>query len=134
MNLPVVLPSGLLLQPSPLHGLGVFASQDYPANHFFGFFEGEILSLKDFKAKYGKDVRYCYQLGRQNKIIVAKEPRNWITYLNETDPPNCCLKKRGCWSLVPIQAGQELTLKYDKKGVIQYPRTYLPSINPEKET
>lgn len=119
------LPQGLVLQSSPVHGLGIFATQDFPANHFFGFFEGSEYSLKEFKEKYGKDTRYCYQLGRQNKIICAKENRNFITYLNESSEPNCILRKRGCWSLTPIQQNQELFLTYDKNGVMVYPRTYV---------
>lgn len=118
------LPSGLQLQPSPVDGLGIFAQEDFPSGFFFGFFEGVEYSLKDFKEKYGKDTRYCYQLGRQNKILCAKEKRNWITYLNESSDPNCLLKKRGCWSSRPIQKGEELFLCYDKNGVVKYPRTY----------
>lgn len=121
----VLTPKGLEIRKSPIHGLGVFATQDFPANHFFGFFEGGVeYTLKDFKQKYGKDTRYCYQLGRQNKIICAKETRNWITYLNECDTPNCHLQKRGCASLSPIRAGEELLLHYDKRGVLKYPRDY----------
>lgn len=129
-----ILPATLSKKPSQLHEEGIFTTTDLPANQFLGFFEGTEMPLNEFKGKYGKDVRYCYQLGRCNKIIVAKDPRNWITYMNEADPPNCCLKKRGCWTLIPIKAGEELTLKYDRKGVIKYPRDYVASSNPENKT
>jgi hypothetical protein len=119
-----MIPVGLEIRESPIHGLGIFATQDFPANHFFGLFEGIEYTLREFKEKYGKDTRYCYQLGRQNKILCAKETRNWITYLNESKTPNCCLKKRGCMSILPILTGHELFLHYDKKGVIKYPRDY----------
>lgn len=124
MNLPTHPPT-VILAPSPVHGLGVFAVQDIPANTCLGQFIGEEYSLKDFKQKYNKDTSFCYHLGRQNKILVAKENRNWITYINESKTPNVCLKQRGCWTLCPILAGQELFLQYDKKGIIKYPRDYL---------
>jgi len=116
------IPLELELKLSPIHGLGIFALKDIPANSCLGPFIGIEYSLKDFKERYGKDVRYCYQLGRLNKIICAKEHRNWITYMNESATPNCCLKKRGCWTLKDISIGDELTLSYDRKGVIKYPR------------
>ena len=118
------LPPGLSLRPSPVDGLGIFATQGFPANHFFGLFEGTVYTLREFKERYGKDTRYCYQLGRQNKIICAKEQRNWITFLNESATPNCFLQKKGCWSLRPIAEGEELFLSYDKKGLLKYPRSY----------
>jgi hypothetical protein len=130
-----ILPAGLTIQPSSLHGNGVFTTTDLSANRCLGPFVGTEMPLNEFKAKYGKDVRYCYQLGRCNKIIVAKDPRNWQTYLNESDTPNCYFKQRGCWTSCAIPAGTELTLKYDRKGVIKYPREYeVASINPENKT
>lgn len=119
----MLVPDSLILQPSSVHGLGIFATKDISANVCLGLYEGIEYTLKDFKEKYGKDVRYCYQLGRVNKIICAKENRNWITYINESQTPNVCLKKRGCWTVTNIQAGQELFLSYEK-GTIKYPRDY----------
>jgi len=123
MDIPVC-PLSLEIRQSSIHGLGIFALQDIPAKTSLGLFEGIEYTLKDFKERYGKDTRYCYQLGRQNKIICAKEKRNWITYLNEREPPNCCLQKRGCWTLTDIKQGEELFLWYDKPGVIKYMRDY----------
>lgn len=118
----MILPNGLELKESPLGGEGIFACQDFPKETFLGHFTGTLYSLKDFKEKYGKDVRYCYQLGRQNKIICAKEERNFITFMNESITPNCYLKKKGCYTSQDIRAGDELTLRY--KGCIKYPRDY----------
>lgn len=118
------VPEGLELRESAVNGMGVFATRRFPSGHFFGLFHGIEYTLSEFKAKYGKDIRYSYQLGRQNKIICAKEKRNWITYLNESEQPNVVLKKRGAWASREIEAGEELFLFYDKKGVIKYPRDY----------
>lgn len=120
----ISLPNCLYIDKSPIHGMGIFAKEDISANVYLGRFEGIEYTLKEFKEKYGKDTRYCYQLGRQNKIICAKENRNWITYMNEQNPPNCSLLKRGCITKTSVQKGEELFLHYDKKGVIKYPRDY----------
>lgn len=121
---PKDLPPFLELRPSGIEGYGIYTTINLSANQFLGYFVGTEMSLREFKEKYGKDVRYCYQLGRLNRIIVSKEQRTWATFLNENKVPNCCLKKRGCWTLYDIAAGTELTLLYDKKGVIKYPRDY----------
>ena len=118
------LPDSVEIKPSPLHEKGVFATQDIPAHSCLGSFTGMEYSLKDFKEKYGKDIRYCYQLGRLNKIICAKEQRNFITYINESEKPNCYLKRRSCWTARDIKKGEELFLSYNKKGMIKYPRDY----------
>lgn len=123
MDLPSC-PSCVEIRESPIHGLGVFAKEDIAPNFCIGPFEGIEYSLKEFKTLYGKDTRYTYQLGRLNKILSAKEKRNWITYMNEGAPINCVLKKRACWSSTAILKGQELFLHYDKKGIIKYPRDY----------
>lgn len=122
--LPTDLPAFLAIQPSAIQGYGVFTTVDLAANQYLGAFLGTEISLSEFKTKYGKDVRHCYQLGRLNRILVSKEQRTWATFLNESKTPNCCLKKRGCWTVCPIAAGTELTLLYDKKGVMKYPRDY----------
>lgn len=114
------IPVGLEMRESSVAGMGIFATRDFPSGHFFGLFEGVEYTLRDFKEKYGKDVRYCYQLGRVNKILCAKEKRNWITYLNESEQPNVVLKKRGAWACRDIRGGEELFLKYPNK----YPRDY----------
>ena len=33
------VPAGLEMHASPVDGLGIFASQDFPSGYFFGFFE-----------------------------------------------------------------------------------------------
>jgi hypothetical protein len=113
-------PEGLEWKESPVAGMGIFATRDFPSDYFFGLFKGVEYSLREFKERYGKDVRHCYQLTRQNKILCAKETRNWITYLNESMTPNLVLKKKGAWSARAIKTGEELFLKYPNN----YPRDY----------
>lgn len=114
------LPEGLEMKESAVDGMGIFTTRDFPSDYFFGMFEGVEYSLREFRERYGKDTRYCYSLRRQNKILCAKEKRNWITYLNESETPNCILKKRSGWSSRAIQAGEELFLKYPNNYLRDY--------------
>jgi SET domain-containing protein len=114
------VPDSLILKPSPVHGLGIFAAKDISANVCLGLYQGIEYTLKDFKEKYGNDTRYTYSLGRMNKIISAKEERNWITFINESKTPNVFYAKRGCWTNRLIKKDEELFLTYPKK----YPRDY----------
>lgn len=113
-----MIPEGLILKTSSIDGLGVFALKDYPVKYCFGDFTGVEMSLKDFHLKYGKDNRYCYRMRRQNKIIVAKEQRNFITYINDgihnqTNPSvNVILRNRKLYALKDIKEGEELLLDY----------------------
>ena len=113
-----MIPEGLILKASSIDGVGIFALKDYPAKYCFGDFTGVEMSLKDFHLKYGKDNRYCYRMRRQNKIIVAKEQRNFITYINDgihnqTNPSvNVILRNRKLYALKDIKEGEELLLDY----------------------
>lgn len=112
------LPAGLELRESPIHGLGVFATRDFPAKYKFGEYTGQEMSLRDFKSRYGTDYQYTMVLRRQNKVIVAKECRNFVTWVNdgthgqEHPVENVRLISRHLVSLQPISAGEELLLRY----------------------
>lgn len=114
------LPTGLVIKESPIDGLGVFALTDIPSGQWLGDFVGEEMSLTDFLKKYGRDYRYCMRLRRINKVLVAKERRNWITYINDgvkgfdTPQVNVVCKRRGCYTARDIRQGEELLLDYGK--------------------
>ena len=106
------------IQPSQIHGLGVFATKDIPKGTKISYFEGIEMTYKEFWAKYGKDYRYCYKRLPWLPLIVAKEKRNLITYVNDAYfgqeglHHNCILKSRYLIALEDIPKGQELLLKY----------------------
>ena len=112
------LPRGLVLSGSPIHGIGVFATSAFTKGYCFGEFIGEEMSAKEFRAKYGGDFQYCYRMGRANKVIVAKENRNFITYINDgvhdqaVPKVNVVLKKKCLYALRDIEVGEELLLDY----------------------
>jgi hypothetical protein len=84
-----------------------------------------ITMLKiDFKKIYGNDTRYTYwslHNFKNTKVIVAKNPRNFITYINESLKPNVYLKNKKLYTSREINQGEELFLRYDK----DYKRDYI---------
>ena len=114
------LPQTLELKQSPIHGLGIFAKQTIPKNTKLGRYTGDHYTLKEFKAKYGKDISHCYVSRRTNLIICAKEKRNFMTYINESKDPNVFLKSFVLITHRVINEGEELFLHYAD----DYPRDY----------
>jgi SET domain-containing protein len=106
------------IQPSPVHGLGVFASRNIPKGTSISTFHGEEMTWKEFKAKYGSDMRYTYVRMPWLPLIVAKEKRNLITYVNDgyfkqdQGHHNCVLKKQQLIAIEDIVEGQELLIQY----------------------
>ena len=74
-----------------------------------------------FRSQYGDDIRECYSLRRQNKIICGKGFNNLSRWCNESNEPNVGLMKRALWTIRDVEDGEELVLKYPK----HYPRSYL---------
>ncbi len=112
----------LQLKPSPIHGIGVFAKSDIPKDSLLAVWEhGTEMSWAEFKKIYGGDTRYCYMRMPWQDIIVDKERKNIITFVNDgvhgQQQPhhNCVLQGRGLWSLENIPAGSEILLKYHKR-------------------
>lgn len=115
------LPDNLIIQDSPVDGMGVFAKHVITKDAVLGDYTGIEMSRVDFLQKYGKDYRYCYTSAFPwIPIICAKEDRNFITYINEAKEPNVFLKKYKLYALRDIAEGEELFLKYPKS----YPRSY----------
>jgi len=110
----------LTIQPSPIHGLGVFATQQLKPKMTLAEYTGDRYTLREFKEKYGKDIQHCYVARRANFILCAKENRNIITYINESKTPNVEIKSKILRPLRVIEEGEELFLHYAK----DYPRDY----------
>lgn len=111
MNIPI----GLELKESPVHGLGIFATVNIKKGSYLGEFIGEFMKHPEFKMKYGNDIRYCYLKRRTWEYRVAKEERNFITYMNcNRKNPNVILKNWCAYALQDIAIGDELFLNYGK--------------------
>tara|TARA_R110000868_G_scaffold83028_3_gene234578 strand:+ start:1984 stop:2352 length:369 start_codon:yes stop_codon:yes gene_type:complete len=118
------LPEGLELKPSPIHGVGVFTTRFFNKDEYMGDFIGERMTKPEFKERYGDDISYTYWSShnfKTTKVSVAKEPRNFITYINERGEPNVYLKNYKLWAGAALPVGQELFLRYANS----YPRDYV---------
>jgi SET domain-containing protein len=109
----------LEIKKSNIHGNGLFSLTPIQKNIKICDYIGEEMSYTDFLSKYGNYKKNClntYRMRRINKIIVAKEEpyktQNLVNYINESDNPNCILKKRALYSLQDINKNEELTIKY----------------------
>jgi SET domain-containing protein len=118
------------VQPSPIHGLGLYATKDLKAGEKLFEYIGIEMSLKEFREKYGnynQNSLNTYRMKRINRIIVAKEEpflsTNLVNYINESLTPNCILKKRALYAFLDIPKGTELTLLYPN----DYSRNYVLS-------
>ena len=116
----ISVPEGLEFRKSPIHGWGIFAIRDFPAEYNLGEFIGTPMNHKEFTEKYGRDRRHTYMNSRYWKYRVAKEQRNWITYLNDgqhnqsVSKVNVYLKRWCCYTLKPVAAGEEILLAYGR--------------------
>jgi len=104
-------------------GWGVITTKEWKAGEYIGDWEGERMLKSEFKKRYGKDIRYTYYTDQNfptTTVVVAKDPRNFITYINEDKAePNVVLKKYRLWCKRDLVIGEELLLKYSSK---QYPK------------
>jgi hypothetical protein len=112
------------VRESATHGLGAFAKKAISVGTRIAHYIGEEYTISNFTQKYGKDMRYCYSLGRANTILCGKhEPYysiNLSHFMNESLNPNVILRNRGAFAARDIASGEELFLKYPKS----YPRDY----------
>ena len=111
---------GLSIKKSSIHGYGVFATKSFQKNKKivpYTHTESDIMSWKDFKAKFGDDFVYTYSMRRVNKVICTKDNRNIINYVNHSEEPNAYLKAKAMYALRDIARGEEIVLTYPKKYV-----------------
>lgn len=100
------------VRESPIHGMGLFATENIPAKTRLSIYDGEEMTLKEFRIRYGNDTRHTYSMRRINKIIVGKGRDNPSHWCNESKEPNVCMMKRGLYTLRDVVKGEEMTLKY----------------------
>lgn len=96
---PSIEPGVVRVEPSPIHGLGLFAGRALPAEAVVGRLEG-ILTDED-----GTHVLWLSE-------ELAVEITNDLRYVNHSDDPNCELTDLGLVTLRPVAEGEELTHDY----------------------
>ena len=112
----------LIKRESNIHGVGVFATEFIPKGTKIVEFTGTKMSQKDFKERYGNDLRYTYHCNFPwIPVIVSKECRNIITWINdgkhnqENVNVNVYLKKYWLYAAEDILPDTELLLDYGKR-------------------
>jgi hypothetical protein len=108
------------IKESPVHGKGVFATQDIPPNTKLWDYQGEEMTLREFKERYGNDISRSYSMRRINKIINGKNHDNLSHWMNESRHPNAIFKKKGVWTDKAIVKGEELFLRYPPNYIRNY--------------
>ena len=106
------MPECVEIRESPIHGLGLFATQRIKRNKKIGKYEGVKYTLREFKEKYGEDTQYCYVARRQNYVISSKDNRNFATYINESKNPNVKMERSHIVAVRDIEEGEELFFLY----------------------
>lgn len=122
------VPDKLMMRESSIvgAGMGIFATVPITAGQVLGNYTGTKMLKSEFTKIYGKDRRYVYwthQNFPNSTVIVAKNPRNFITYINERSIPNVKLVKKKLIAITDIAIDEELFLFYGKES--SYPRDYL---------
>lgn len=122
MELPKI-PDSLYYSSHSINGIGIITKDVITKGTRISDYEGIVMTKPQFRLLYKNDIQYTYW-NTQNfpsiKIIVAKNPKNYICYINESSAPNCILKKYGLYAINDIEPHTELTLRYAKV----YPRNY----------
>ena len=103
------VPKNLELRKSPVHGLGIFAKEHISAGQDLGEYTGIKMTKAEFRCVYGKDISHtCWtnQNFPNTTVVVAKNPRNFITYINESLQPNTELKNKHLFAKTDIGGGR----------------------------
>ena len=115
-----------MLKPSPLRGIGVFATHDIPAGAivFTSTFEFRTLKVKDVPPAL---LRFCIYISDEECICPERFDRMEIGwYINHSDTPNIARKstipfteaikstqERAIYAICDIKAGDEILIDYN---------------------
>ncbi|MCB9914542.1 MAG: SET domain-containing protein-lysine N-methyltransferase [Planctomycetes bacterium] len=102
-RLPVSENLKVAIKPSHIHGLGLFAAQDFRAGDVIGIYEGPVVK------HVGDHVLWVYdEDDREYGIDGQTETR----YVNHSSRPNACFFGEVLEALRPIRRGEEITHDY----------------------
>ena len=105
----------LVVRPSPIHSVGVYASTPIRKGTRLVEYEGERITLEEADRRYdGVSRTYLYGLDDGKTVI---DGHGLGAYLNHSCDPNCEVDeiKRRVWifAIRDIAAGEELTYEYN---------------------
>ncbi|MDO9419153.1 MAG: SET domain-containing protein-lysine N-methyltransferase [Herminiimonas sp.] len=110
----------IIVRNSPVHGRGVFATRNIPADTFLIEYEGERISDKEASKRHGLDPENPYHTFffslESGKMIDGGVDGSDARWINHACEPNCEAreeKKRvNIYSLRDIKRGEELNYDY----------------------
>ena len=115
-----------MIQPSTIHGQGLFADRDYKKGEVICNVTGEKIPYREFHQKYGDDTTNAIKVMNWYYFVFKEEPyysQNLIRYINEGSDPNVKYQAKKVICAQDISKGTELLLQYPKN----YNRTYIIS-------
>ena len=117
---------GLCIQPSPVEGLGVFATCKFAEGEYivaYAHDSSNTMPWKQFVKQYGQDFRNTYSNRRTHEVVCTKENRNIVNYVNHavSGDPNAILRGKGLYALCEIKVGTELMLDYPDRCILFSP-------------
>src|SRR5579859_3612095 len=108
----------LELRNSPIHGKGLFATEDIPAGQRLIEYTGELIDRKEATRRDNADpngITYIVEIDDEH-FIDGAFGGNDFRYVNHSCDPNCTLVRHSLrvflTSKRPIKAGEELTFDY----------------------
>ncbi len=109
----------LIIRASKIHGQGLFAAEDIPANKYLIEYTGEVVTrreaLKREKEDDERGITYIFDVNSRISIDAVRGG-NESKYINHSCDPNCKVVRRAdrifLYSKKPIKKGEELTYDY----------------------
>ena len=121
------MPRSILVRRSPIHGNGVFAAKDLPAEKYVIRYRGRLLTHAQADKRYSENAEtghtFLFILNDQY-VIDGNQQGNDARWINHSCAPNCQpvlveyegrdrkLDRVMIETLRPIKAGEELTYDY----------------------
>jgi len=121
------MPRAIFVRRSAIHGRGIFAARDLPAEHRVMTYRGRLLTHAEADARYGGNVEtghtFLFTLNEQY-VIDGNQGGNIARWINHSCAPNCrpwrlehasgdpARDRVVIETLRPIRAGEELTYNY----------------------
>jgi SET domain-containing protein len=96
--------AGVIVRESPIHGLGLFASEPIPPGLCIGRYEGERTDENG--------MHVLWVLADNEKDWIGYDGTNALRYLNHSSDPNAELDGQALYSLRDIPLGEEITIDY----------------------
>lgn len=98
--------AAVLVKPSPIHGLGLFANQTFFPDDLIGIYEGPRVFSDDDNGPY------VLWMEEDDGRLYGIDGRNPMRYVNHSTQPNASFYGEELYALRRIEPGEEITHDY----------------------